>query len=306
MDGQTARFLSLRGMAMKDRSTEVKVGIAVIVAAIILILGILWIGEFRLSHKWASYTVYFEEVGGLTGGDPVTVSGLEMGKVSTISLDGNQVRTELLIEEGVVLREDCSVEIRSIGLMGERYIYVMPGTTGDTLAAGSIIQGHYKAGLPEVVAGMGDVMDDMQDAVRSFSRMVSAQGGDYNLAESMAKLNAVAAEVLTLLKENRDDIRSTTRSMKSVSKNLDDVIGGRKEELVESINKFSSAAGRLDSLTISLRGIVSSVEQGEGTLGMLIKEKRIHQQMETTLETLQKLVNDIKEHPERYLTIEIF
>jgi phospholipid/cholesterol/gamma-HCH transport system substrate-binding protein len=301
-----ARFLSLRGAAMSTKSTEVKVGVAVIIAVIILILGILWIGEFRLSRRLAGYSVYFDEVGGLTAGDPVTVSGLEMGKVSGISLEGSRVRTELLIEEEVVLREDCTVEIRSIGLMGEKYIHVMPGTAGDTLVPGSLIEGEYKAGLPDVVAGMGDVMDDMRDALRSFSRMVSTESGDHSLAESMAKLNAVSSEIITLLRENRDDIRSTTKSMKSVSENLNDVIGRKKEELIGSIDKFSSAAGRLDSLTISLRGVVRSVEKGDGTLGMLIKEKRIHEQIEATLEDLQTLVNDIRAHPERYLTIEIF
>jgi ABC-type transporter Mla subunit MlaD len=55
-------------MVMEGKSTDVKVGITVILAAIILILGILWIGEFRLSRKWASYVVYFDEVGGLSSG----------------------------------------------------------------------------------------------------------------------------------------------------------------------------------------------------------------------------------------------
>jgi phospholipid/cholesterol/gamma-HCH transport system substrate-binding protein len=293
-------------MVMEGKSTDVKVGITVILAAIILILGILWIGEFRLSRKWASYVVYFDEVGGLSSGDPVTISGLKMGKVNTISLEEGRVMTELLIEEEVVLREDCSVEIRSIGLMGEKFIYIMPGAGGDALAPGAVIEGAYKAGLPEVVAGIGDVMDDMRSAVRSFSKIMAAEGSDYTLGQSIEKLNSVSEEILRLLRENRDDIRSTTRSMKSVSENLDEIIGDRKGSLVSAIDRLSSAAGRLDSLTITLQEVVESVERGEGTLGMLIKEKHLYEEIEGALDSLKSLVNDIREHPERYIKIEIF
>jgi phospholipid/cholesterol/gamma-HCH transport system substrate-binding protein len=293
-------------MVMEGKSTDVKVGITVILAAIILILGILWIGEFRLSRKWASYVVYFDEVGGLSSGDPVTISGLKMGKVNTISREEGRVMTELLIEEEVVLREDCSVEIRSIGLMGEKFIYIMPGAGGDALAPGAVIEGAYKAGLPEVVAGIGDVMDDMRSAVRSFSKIMAAEGSDYTLGQSIEKLNSVSEEILRLLRENRDDIRSTTRSMKSVSENLDEIIGDRKGSLVSAIDRLSSAAGRLDSLTITLQEVVESVERGEGTLGMLIKEKHLYEEIEGALDSLKSLVNDIREHPERYIKIEIF
>jgi phospholipid/cholesterol/gamma-HCH transport system substrate-binding protein len=288
------------------KTTEVRVGIGVILAAIILVAGVMWLGEFRLSQKFVTYTVYFEEVGGLGEGDPVAVSGLEMGKVGMIMLEDGRVRTDLLIEEAAVLRADVSVQIRSIGLMGEKYIYVLPGQSGDVLAPGSVIQGEYKADLPEIVAGMGDIMDDMKVASHSLRRIVSGMEEESTLGESLAKLNEVSDKILTVLKENRDDIRSTTKSMKSVSRDVSDIIGGKKQEIQDGIEKFSRAAVRLDSLTISLQDLVRSMEDGEGTLGMLIKEKKLHQQMESTLQSLNDLIDDIKAHPERYITIEIF
>jgi phospholipid/cholesterol/gamma-HCH transport system substrate-binding protein len=297
----------MRSDGMKSsRSTEVKVGMGVILAAVILILGVVWIGDVRLSRKWETYSVYFDEVGGLAEGDPVAVSGLELGKVSAISLEGGRVKTEILIEEGVVLRKDCSIEIRSIGLMGEKYIYILPGKADEILPPGATVEGTYKADLPEVVAAMGDIMDDMKSAAQSLRRVVASMDQEYSLGESLAKLNEVSGEVLSLLKENRDDLRSTTRNMKSVSQDVREVVGGNKEEIEAGIAKFSRAAGRLDSLTITLRDLVDDVERGEGTLGLLVKEKRLHQEMENTIKALNDLIKDIKENPQRYVTVKLF
>lgn len=305
-EGRKVRYQFVRSEQMSSNSTEVRVGIAVILAAVILILGILWIGEFRLARRWETYSVRFDEVGGLSVGDPVAVSGVEMGKVGSISLKDGRVTTDLLIEDEVVLRDDCSVEIRSIGLMGEKFVYIMPGRSGEILPPGSVIEGDYKAGLPEVVAGMGDIMDDMEAAAQSLRAVVAAQGGGYTLGESLAKIDKVAAEILTLLRENKDDIRSGTRAMKTVSTDLRDMVSGHKEEVAQGIQRFSAAAARLDSITLSLQEIVAGVEEGEGTLGMLIKEKKLHEDMEAALADLKYLIKDIKEHPERYLTIELF
>jgi phospholipid/cholesterol/gamma-HCH transport system substrate-binding protein len=289
-----------------SRSTEVKVGVGVILAAIILVFGVIWIGDIRFSRKWQTYTVYFYEVGGLSEGDPVTISGLELGKVNSILLEDGRVRTDLLIEQGVVLRSDLSVEIQSIGLMGEKYIHILPGSEGEVLPPGSQIEGDYKAGLPEVVADVGDLMKDAKEAAQALNRLVSSIEGSSNLGDNLARLSEVSDEILAILRENRANIKSTAKSMKSVSDDVHDIVSSRKGEIEEGIERFSRAAARLDSLTIKIDGLVKSVEEGEGSLGMLIKEKKLHQDAENALKSLNDLLSDIKKHPERYVKIEIF
>jgi phospholipid/cholesterol/gamma-HCH transport system substrate-binding protein len=289
-----------------SRSTEVKVGVGVILAAIILIFGVIWIGDIRFSHKWETYTVYFPEVGGLAVGDPVTVSGLELGKVGAVSLDNGRVKTKLLIEQGVKLRTDLSVEIQSIGLMGEKDIHILPGTTGAILPPGSEIEGQYKAGLPEVVADMGDLMEEAKSAAKALNRLVSGIDQDHNLGETLAELGEVSHEILAILRENRADIRSATVNMKAASGDIHTLVSGNKEEIQAGIEKFAETAGRLDSLTMKIEDMVRSVDEGKGSLGMLIKEKNLHQDAERAIESLNDLINDIKAHPERYLKIEIF
>jgi ABC-type transporter Mla subunit MlaD len=289
-----------------SRSTEIKVGIGVILSVIVLVVGVMWIGEFQFNRKYVSYTAVFEEVGGLGEGDPVAVSGLKMGKVGDVTLEGGRVSIELLVEERAVLKTDTRVEIRAIGLMGEKYVYIMPGEAAQTLPPGSVVEGEFKADLPDVVAEIGDMMDDIKSTSRSLAKLVAGMEEESNLGESLAKLNEVSDEILEVLRANKEDIRSSTRNLKSASAGMNEVFGGSKEDLAEGIAKFSSAAARLDSLTISLQSVARSVEDGQGTLGMLIKEKKLHEQMESTLGSMEELIADIKANPERYITVEIF
>jgi phospholipid/cholesterol/gamma-HCH transport system substrate-binding protein len=291
---------------MNARSADVKVGIAVILAAMILILGIAWIGQFRMNRHWVTYPVYFSEVGGLNSGDPVMVSGVEMGKMGPITLESGRVRTDLLLDERVTLWQDCSVEIRSVGLMGEKYIYIMPGLTGEKIPPGTVIEGKYKAGLTDLSVDMEDVMNEIKALSQAIRKFVGPDEGSATLGQSLARLNEVSTEILTLLRENRDDLRSTAKSVKSASENLNDVLGGRKAEISEGLTRFARASARLDSLTVSLKSVATSLEQGQGTLGMLIKEKNLHEEIETTLDRLNALLADIKEHPERYIKIRVF
>jgi phospholipid/cholesterol/gamma-HCH transport system substrate-binding protein len=291
---------------MRQRSTEIRVGIAVVLAVIILVLGVMWIEKVSLSNRFVTYIVYFGDVGGLDPGDPVMVSGVDAGEVGAVILEPGRVRTELLIAEGVSLFDDCSVQILTVGLMGEKYIGIYPGGSGNVLPPGSVIQGEYKAGMAEAVAGFGDVIEELNETVRAFRALVETEGQEASLGQAIRRIDQLTAEILSFLRENRDDIRSTAANMKRLSGDVSEVVGSRKDDLARSVDDFSRAAARLDSVTLSLKDIVQKVESGEGTLGMLIKEKKLHEDLEGVLANLNAILEDVKADPQRYFKIEIF
>lgn len=293
-------------MATATRRTEIQVGIAVILGTVILVVGIMWIGEVRFNRNWDRYTVYFDQVGGLEVGDPVNISGFELGKVASIALEGGEVRADLQIQQGVVLRSDCSVEIRSVGLMGEKYVHILPGKTGEVLKPGAAIRGEYRAGLAEIIADADAMMTQMKEAASTLSEVARGSGEGRGLGQTLANLDEMLREVLRLLRETREDIKVTAQNMRSTTESLNEIVGSRKDQINEGIERFSIAARRLDSLTVTLKEITDSVNRGEGSLGKLIREKKLYEELDSTLENLNLLIEDIKEHPERYIKIEIF
>lgn len=291
---------------MRQRSTEIKVGIAVVAAAVILVLGVMWIEKVSFSNKFVTYVVYFDDVGGLDPGDPIRVSGVDGGEVSSVVLEPGRVRTELALAEDITLFDDARVEILTIGLMGEKYIGIYPGRSGVVLEPGSVIQGHYKAGMAEAIAGFGDVIEEFNETVRAFRALIETDERGASLATTMRRIDELAAEILEILRENRSDFKSTAESMRELSSDFSEVVGSRKEKLTRGIDDFSTAAARLDSITVSLKAVAQRIESGDGTLGMLINEKKLHEDLELVLQNLNALLEDVKADPHKYFKIEIF
>lgn len=291
---------------MSMRKTEIQVGIAVILGTAILVLGIMWIGEARFHRKWSIYSVYFDRVGGLSVGDRVYVSGLDLGRVARIVLEDGKVRADLQIQQDVVLRADCNVEILSSGIIGERYVHIEPGTMGEILQPGSSVSGRYKPGLSEIIANLGEIMVELKRTTDVVTQVVVGDEGKPGIRQTIEKIDRLLSELNSLLRENRDDIRVATKNIRTASQGISQIVTDRRDQIKASIDDFQQAAARFDSLTVELRSLVSDLERGQGTLGMLIKDNKLHQHLDSTLTNLNLLIEDIKKHPERYIKIKIF
>jgi len=291
---------------MRRRSTEIKVGVSVIAAVLILILGVMWIEKVSFSSKFVSYTVYFDDVGGLGPRDPVTVAGVSSGEVGAVILEPSRVKIEILIGEDVTLFDDCRVQIMTIGLMGEKYVGIHPGGAGSVLPPGSSIQGQYRAGMAEAVAGFGDMIEELNESMRMFRALVETEGQGASLGEAIRKIDEITTEILVILRENRADLKSAAENMEKISGDVNDLVGSQKEPLSRGIEDFASAAARFDSVTVSLKSITERIENGEGSLGMLVYEKKLHEDVEQVFANLNALLEDVKADPHKYFKIEIF
>ena len=102
------------------RRVEIQVGIFSIIAVLALVLGLLWLKEFRFARKYYDYKVIFSDTGGLIPGNTVMVSGFAKGEVNKMKLLDEAVEVDLAIERDVILHSDARAFIGSRGLMGER------------------------------------------------------------------------------------------------------------------------------------------------------------------------------------------
>ena len=291
---------------MSQRSTEVKVGIAVILAAVILILAVVWIGDLRVSRKTVAYTVYFREVGGLGPGDPVTVVGLTMGKVGPMDFENGRVKVQILLEPKVTLRSDAMIEVRSVGLMGEKFVYISPGTTGEILPPGSVIEGRYEVGFSEMATGMEQVFAEVQMLSQSLRRILAVEETTHAVSQTLTRIDRLTEELLVLINENKEDVRGTAKSLRLAADNLNEVLGPRKQEIGTTIDRLNRAAGSLDSLSQKMNVVATDLAEGKGTLGMLVKDKQLYEDMRSTIANVDSLINDIRQHPERYINLKIF
>lgn len=296
-----------------SRRTEFQVGLTVLGAVAIGILGVAWLKDFTGQRHSRVYRVTFPQAGGLSSSDEVQVNGLRHGEVRSMRLEGDHVVVELALTPDIVITTQSVVAIRNVGLMGERVIAVDLKTTGRPYAEGETITGVYEMGMGEVMAVLGTSIESLAALSGELERVAQMLSQDGKLQNTVQNFNRTSEELRLTVSENRALLRSTLENFAAASKSARSLTTGREAELHRTLDHFSSAAekldnlsGRLDSLRTVLQRLSTKVDRGEGTLGKLVQDQRLYDDLSTSVQALKALVEDIKANPKKYLHVSIF
>ncbi len=298
---------------MDNKSIELRVGLVVTLATVILVTGIIWIRGYKVSLSQYAVKVTFSNVGILEPGDPVAVSGLEKGKVSQLELYQGDILVTFKLSSDVVLKEDASFACRNVGLMGERYIEVTQGKSPDLLDLKKIHRGEFDTGIPEVMGQMGDMIAQVKRLVDNLQANVGSPSSQSSLKKSIINLEKATVDLANLLEANKPKINQTVSDLSYSSKELKEVVLTNKDKLNETLENFNQASERfnqittsLDSISISLKNLTRKIDSGEGSLGQLVNDRELYDQIKKTSQTLDELIQDIKKNPKKYFKLEIF
>lgn len=292
---------------------EIQVGVTVLVALAILLLGVTWLKDFSLARKVRVWTVSFPQTGGLSSSDEVQVNGLRKGAVSEVALVGDRVIVKLGLAHEVTLTTDSRVAIRNVGLMGEKVIAVDLRTTGAPYTERDTIPGVYEKGIPEVMTELGGTIAAVTTIAEQVQALAEAMNRDGNFAETVKNFRATSLELRDAVKENRATLRSTLADFSSAARTAKGLTTDRETELKQTLDEFSRAAAnmnrlstRLDSLRASLQVVTDKVGSGEGTLGKLVHDETLYRDVKSSIQSLNDLIADIKKNPKKYLHVSVF
>ena len=268
---------------MPKSTSEFKVGIFILIGLVILATMILFVRDFRLFEKGYHFKVVFNYTGGLDKGAPVRVAGVEVGRVDKISLLNEKttnVQLKVWVREDVQIYQNAEVFINTMGLLGEKYIEITPGTAeAALLKAGEIIVGKDPVRFEKALK-MGEEMVEKLDGIASCLNSIVVETNAKesikeilkNAQESSGKLNLLLGQLNAIAEENREGMKITVVNFKELSTSLRSEMG-----------KFSQ------SLT-SLKNILAKIEDGEGTIGKLIVSEELYDE-------LRAFITDIEENP---------
>jgi phospholipid/cholesterol/gamma-HCH transport system substrate-binding protein len=131
---------SVKEVAMYKRSTEIAVGIFVIVGAVCIVYLAVSLGGVNVfGSPYYNVTAEFDSVSGLKKGASIEIAGVEMGKVLDVNLDDNRARVTLGILQGIQLTEDTIASIRTQGVIGDKFVKLTPGGSDEVLKPGDLL-----------------------------------------------------------------------------------------------------------------------------------------------------------------------
>ncbi len=300
---------------MAAKNIELKVGLLVIVGIAILVTAI-WLAKgYRYGQDFYDVAVIFPEVGALAPGDPVAVSGVNKGKVKNLDLYQGGVLVTLDLSTEVELKQDAEFIVKNIGLMGERFVAIRTGTSEQTLDLAQPAQGGFDAGIPEVMGMMGDVIRQMNNLVDKLEQTVISPATLDKFSETITSLRRLAARLDSTSQYSAPKIDSTLNNFAALSSALKKGLDRNETYVDSAVLNFDDAGKRLIALVSDLeeasarfKSFATDLDESEGSLRLLMEDRRLYDDIRKTAHNLDSLVSDIRQDPRRYInfTVELF
>ncbi len=302
-------------------SKETKVGLLALVSFVILYLGFNFLKGKDFFSSQNKYVVIYDNVEGLTSANQVSLSGMKVGQVKSVELlPGNKVKVTLVIRKDLSLPTDSKAILSSDGLLGGKLVRLEYGKSTKFIEnEGRLLTGR-ETGISDLIKEQAlpllRNLDSLTLSLRVITRSFEAKGKSVTgLVKNTDKtISSLAGTMGTTISENRASLAGITSNMKSLSGNLIET----ERSLKPLIGKFSSIADSLNALKISqavattqrslegLQRIMVGIEQGQGSMGKLLKDDSLYSNVNRSLANLDKLLIDFRLAPRRYVNVSIF
>ena len=288
---------------MTEHANEVRVGITLTVAGLLLVVGILWLGGFSFGENRYVFSIMFTEVAGLVAGDKVTVAGLDAGEILSLKLAPfGKVVAEVEVDNDIRIPTDSRISVASYGLIGAKVISVRPGGSDVYIEEGAVVQGVYEKGLGDVVHEMGEALAGIQAVLKSADEILTDQEGKDLVKEALVNANAASFD----LRQATADLSVMATELRAFVSEKKDPAGEAIDAMESAIVGFAEVTGELKIISASLDSIVRRVEGGEGTLGKLVNEDQVHDEFLAAIKEVRELVAAIRDNPNSFVRFSLF
>jgi phospholipid/cholesterol/gamma-HCH transport system substrate-binding protein len=291
---------------MRDVSTEIKVGGVIILAIVILLCTIIWVKEYRFNVDHYEITGIFPQVGNLDVGDPVAVLGVDKGEVKEINLEDNNVRVTMSLTSDVQLKEDADAVIMNVGLMGERFIMIRPGMSDEPFDLYHPLNGDYDTGIPEVMGMMGEMIDQVRTLVNQLEGTIGEQGKAEQIRQLIDDLHQLTKTTNEFFQTNSQTMSSAVDDFSAAAGSLRGFLDSNKVGIDSAMMNFTAASADFKELSRQLNELSERISRGEGTIGKTMADDSLYYDLRRTLNNLDSLVTDFKQHPKKYVKVSIF
>lgn len=312
-------------------SRELKAGLIVLIAGLVLYFGISYLKNSRLFKEGITIYSVYDKVEGIMGSQPVTINGLAVGRIEDIYFHPDQsgrVVVSMNIDTKYPITVTTLAQIKSSDLLGAKEIALQigPGSVlvedGDTLRSAieeSLGDAINKEVLP-VKVKTEKLIASLDTAIQILTGFL--QGGvekDFrssfsNVNQSLIHLNEITTELATYMAENRESLGRATQNFERLSRSLAEN-RGELERVFENVANISDSLGRanvgqtmlaLERTSRNLDIVTGRMANGEGTLGKLSAQDSLYNQIDKTVQSLDRLLLDLRYHPERYVRLSVF
>ncbi|MEX1182641.1 MAG: MlaD family protein [Gemmatimonadota bacterium] len=287
----------------KRRRNLITVGMLTVVAALLFFFGLYWLMGTPVLRGGMDVTVALSDGGGLKRSDRVQVQGVQIGTVRSVELDPRGgVLVDLRLDDNLALPTDSRVVVRG-DVFGAHVVELIPGEAVMSLGPNDTIHGGSSPELSQIAT---DLSARVGAVLTSADQLLSPEAVR-DVHATAAVLPAGAEELRAAFAELRLASAALRRTAESVeAAEAGPALSGALEEFTVSARSLTSAAGTLEESLGSFASVLEKIDSGSGTLGRLVNDESVYDELSNTLREVRALAADIRERPNRYFTVRVF
>ena len=285
-------------------------------ALLLFIWGYSFLKGKDLFSSYENYYVVYENVEGLSASAPVTLNGLSIGKVSGIAINREgKLVVEVQVKTDFPISKSSILEVYEPGFIGGKQIALVPNLEDSNLAKNEdTLQSAVRLGMIAKAGGqLAPVQQKVENTLVSadsllnnFNTLLDAKNKENlsvaiaELTQTMKTLNSASKTLDKMLTVNQQNIDGMMSNLNKTSENFAQI----SDDLTQA--DLGKVVQNLESTLANVNKMMADMESGKGTLGKLMKDETMYNNLSDASKELELLLQDVRLNPTRYVNISVF
>ena len=291
---------------MAKLSAEAKVGLLVIAGAAILLYMTFAVGKYQFGEqKGYLLQATFDSVAGLDVKASVRMAGVKIGTVEKVDLEDSRARVTMRINQDVSIPRGTEAMIKTLGLLGEKYVEFVPVKTGRPENSPINETSYYGPGervqatispsdVDKLINQLSAISDDVKQITASLRQVLGTQQGERSMEDMLHDLRETTANIKEFSYTLKSDGGELVMRMNELVASLNGVVNDNRDNLKVTMENVKEASKNAELALASIENATQKIEHGEGTIGKLVNNDSMYNNIDSAAKGLTDYVSRIE------------
>ncbi len=301
---------------MAKFSNELKIGLVVLFAIFIGYMGFRIMKDEPIFSQVNVLYTKFDTVEGLIRGSNVYLNGFKIGTVREMQylVQEDSALITLNITEDIQLPKGSMAQLASPDFLGSSTIRIIKSNSSESLEWGSYLKGIQKEGLLNTFTDRGTAISDsvavtitlLNEKLRALDFLNQQSSND--IGSALSNVKQTSDYLLEAVTSNSDELNEMIGSAKRSLETIENISDSSRASIEQSIKnlevlsvEMSQLTRELSATSTTLNSVLEKMDRGEGSLGLLLNDPSLYENVDSLSYNLNELIKGIKEDPKRYL-----
>ncbi len=276
---------------------EFKVGLlALATIASVIVMSIKVTSNQSGFGDYLTYRTIIHDASGIFPKTPIKVAGINAGRIKKIELADNNAVITFEVLKRVTITKDSELKIKSVGFLGDKYIEIKIGDSTQRLEANGFISSKEGGGMENLMQDASVILADVKEVVRSLKDSLAPKNEEppikvilSDVKELLENTKLATASLKRMMQGNEEKVNAIIANIDQFSKDIAYQVNNKNGD--SAMADVKTILANAKNITSDLEGIISNVKAGRGTVGKLLVEEQIADEVQQTLSGVNRLVN---------------